>query len=274
MTNFEVDPFSAAQIHFVKPRGVKNANVFKILIHIEVVEDLMFYHYPREELLADGKVSWREFVWHLGKPGGEIVEDKLMLPTRYCGPQSEPRWCFEDDDGNNRNQKRLRSCGFMGRVTRWIDGRGRPKNRAVEGHGSGWFAGESSRGRRAPQPEMSPPGDKENDRSLQDAQWDSSHQQLYNSSQELFNTSDVIVITPHLEGARAHHITHQCSEVIEIIPQPLPDLAQQNTILYSRPDATQNHLTQPADHSFIPKVVSEGGGGRERERERERESPL
>jgi hypothetical protein len=35
----------------------------------------MFYHNPREELIADGKVPWREFVWHYGQPG--TVDRKL-----------------------------------------------------------------------------------------------------------------------------------------------------------------------------------------------------
>jgi hypothetical protein len=32
-----------AQIHFVIPSGVKKAHVFKVLVHIDVVEDLMFH---------------------------------------------------------------------------------------------------------------------------------------------------------------------------------------------------------------------------------------
>jgi hypothetical protein len=59
LTNFEVDPYSAAQIHLVRSRGTENANVFKILIHIDVVEDLIFYHYPREGVcLALGEARW------------------------------------------------------------------------------------------------------------------------------------------------------------------------------------------------------------------------
>jgi hypothetical protein len=46
----------SAQIHFVRPRGFKHSHVFKVFIHIDVVEDLAFYHFPEEELLADGKV--------------------------------------------------------------------------------------------------------------------------------------------------------------------------------------------------------------------------
>jgi hypothetical protein len=61
LSTFEVDARRDAQIHFVRPKGMKHTHIFKILIHIDVVEDLSFYHFPREELLADGKVSWWEF---------------------------------------------------------------------------------------------------------------------------------------------------------------------------------------------------------------------
>jgi hypothetical protein len=56
---------------------MKNVHVFRILIRIEVVEDLLFYHYPREELLADGKVPWRDFRWQWGRADGELGESDL-----------------------------------------------------------------------------------------------------------------------------------------------------------------------------------------------------
>jgi hypothetical protein len=43
--------------------GDEKGHVFKILIHIDVVEDLLFSHYPREELIVDEKIPWRDFVW-------------------------------------------------------------------------------------------------------------------------------------------------------------------------------------------------------------------
>jgi hypothetical protein len=50
---------------------MKTTHVFRVFVHIDVVEDLLFYHFPREELIADGKVPWREFTWHYGRPDGE-----------------------------------------------------------------------------------------------------------------------------------------------------------------------------------------------------------
>jgi hypothetical protein len=52
-----------AQVHVTRPRRVKSIHVFKILIHLDAVEDLLFYHFPRDELTADGKIPWREFRW-------------------------------------------------------------------------------------------------------------------------------------------------------------------------------------------------------------------
>jgi hypothetical protein len=96
---------------------MKQANVFRVLIHIDVVEDLLFYHYPREELLVDDKVPWRDFVWHYGRPDGEIDGEEFMHLTNFCGPELNSRWCPRDDDEGDREQKRPRARGFMEKVT-------------------------------------------------------------------------------------------------------------------------------------------------------------
>jgi hypothetical protein len=72
--------------YFSRPRCVKNAHVFRVLIQLVVVKDLMFYHHPQEELLADGKVPWRDFAWQFGKPDGERKDEdppppQVMYPT-------------------------------------------------------------------------------------------------------------------------------------------------------------------------------------------------
>jgi hypothetical protein len=67
----EVDPYNRPQIHFVRPREMKKGHEFKVIIHIDVVEDLCFYHYPKHDLIADGKVPWHEFSWQYGMPDGE-----------------------------------------------------------------------------------------------------------------------------------------------------------------------------------------------------------
>jgi hypothetical protein len=50
-------------VQFIRPWEMRKGHVFKILIHIDVVEDLLFSHYPREELIVDEKIPWRDFVW-------------------------------------------------------------------------------------------------------------------------------------------------------------------------------------------------------------------
>jgi hypothetical protein len=89
------------QVHFIIPQEAIKGHVFKILIHLDVVEYLMFYHYPRE-LLADGKVPWREFPWQYGQPDGDDLSDDLQPPTRFCTPSEEGWWRRCDDDEGDR----------------------------------------------------------------------------------------------------------------------------------------------------------------------------
>jgi hypothetical protein len=98
-------------IHFVRPRGVKTTHVFKILIHIDVVEDLLFYHYPRDEMIADGKVPWRDMVWHYGLPDGDLDEDgeNSFIPvTRNCGSDEPLRRQPRDDIDRDQRCPRSR----------------------------------------------------------------------------------------------------------------------------------------------------------------------
>jgi hypothetical protein len=61
LVKYEADPRINAQVHFVRPKEARSSHVFRVLIHIDAVDDLMFYHYPREVLIADGKIPWRDF---------------------------------------------------------------------------------------------------------------------------------------------------------------------------------------------------------------------
>jgi hypothetical protein len=72
-----VDPWKHDLVHFSRRRGVKHAHAFWVLIHIDAIEDMMFYHHPQEELIADGKVLWKLFAWRLGHADGELDEDEL-----------------------------------------------------------------------------------------------------------------------------------------------------------------------------------------------------
>jgi hypothetical protein len=39
-------------------------------------------HFPREELIADGKIPWRDFVWQFGRPDGDLEEEKFLPLNR------------------------------------------------------------------------------------------------------------------------------------------------------------------------------------------------
>jgi hypothetical protein len=104
LPEFEADPRRDAQVHLVRPRGTKYTHVFRVRIHIDVVEDLMFYHYPRKELIEDGRVPWKDFHWQYGRPDEDLGEDDLHPPTRFCGQQGlQPRYHprYDEDDADN-----------------------------------------------------------------------------------------------------------------------------------------------------------------------------
>ncbi|KAK3158167.1 hypothetical protein QOZ80_2AG0133740 [Eleusine coracana subsp. coracana] len=144
----EVDPWRNASVHFVRLRGMKKVQVFKVFIHIDSVEDLLFYHYPREDLLAEGRVPWRDFQWQYGKADGELEEDELRPPTRYCGPDQDHHWQPRDDEDRDKDHKRPHPAAFLRRVSGCFESGGRSKDRNAEPDGwSGWYRGESSRGR-------------------------------------------------------------------------------------------------------------------------------
>jgi hypothetical protein len=56
---------------------------------------------------------WRDFVWHYGRPDGEIDGEEFMHLTNFCSPELNSRWCPRDDDEGDREQKRPRARGFM-----------------------------------------------------------------------------------------------------------------------------------------------------------------
>jgi hypothetical protein len=117
LTQFESEQQNT-QLRFVRPRGMQKVHIAKVFIHIEVIEDLMFYHFPREELVADGKVPWRDFSWQSGRPDGELEDDEDEPPSSYCVPDFEPRGFHRDgDDDDNREHRHSRARGIMHQVS-------------------------------------------------------------------------------------------------------------------------------------------------------------
>jgi hypothetical protein len=134
LAKHETDPRRNAQVHIVRPRAALHSNVFKILVHIDVVEDLMFYHYPREELIADDKVPWRDFNWQFGRADGDLDEEELHPPRSICEPDEgryhrHPR---DDEDNQDRSRKRPHPRGFFSRMSGCLDTRGRSRDRNQE----------------------------------------------------------------------------------------------------------------------------------------------
>jgi hypothetical protein len=74
LSKFEVDPRRAAQAHLNRPREALHSHVFRVLVHIDAIEDLMFYHFPHEDLIADGKRPWTDFCWQYGRADGDLEE--------------------------------------------------------------------------------------------------------------------------------------------------------------------------------------------------------
>jgi hypothetical protein len=110
-----------------------------------MVKDLLFYHHPRDEHIANGKVSWRDFSWQLGKADGELDEDELHPPpTRYCGREApHGRYPWDNEDGD-RDHKRDQARSLIGRVSNWIDVRTKGKEPQLQRGTIGTDTGESS----------------------------------------------------------------------------------------------------------------------------------
>lgn len=122
-------PRRTAQVHFTMPINAKRGHVFRVIIHIDKVEDLHFYHYPREELIADGRVQWRDFHLQQGRADGELEEDELHPPTEFCHQDRPFNWNPRDDDEGDREHKRARGRGIFNRVAGGIENRGKGRER-------------------------------------------------------------------------------------------------------------------------------------------------
>jgi hypothetical protein len=118
LSKFEANPRRAAQAHLNRPREALHSHVFRVLVHIDAVEDLMFYHFPREDLIADGKRPWTNFCWQYGRANGDLEEWELHPPTRYCEQeerQGRRRPRDDDDDWDREQFHRSMSRGLSNR---------------------------------------------------------------------------------------------------------------------------------------------------------------
>jgi hypothetical protein len=147
-----------AQLHFSRPRNIKLGLTFKVLIHIDSVEDLMFYHHPPEQLLAEGKTQFCEFFWRPGQPDGDLGEEDIRPTERFYRPGTDYRRRPREDDGEDRNGRCPRGREILRGVSHWFDNRGKGRaNYFEQGNRRGWFRGESSGQRRQHLKSLSPP---------------------------------------------------------------------------------------------------------------------
>jgi hypothetical protein len=133
------DPSLDARPQFTRPCNVKQGKTFRVLIHIDLVEDLTFYYYPLEQLIAEGKVHLREFFWSLRLPNGNMDEEDIRLIERYCRLGREHRKHPRDDDDNNSERRRPRGFEILrglhaGLITK--GGVGGQQNMTIEVDGS------------------------------------------------------------------------------------------------------------------------------------------
>jgi hypothetical protein len=116
-----------------------------VLIHINVVEDLLFYHHPCEDLIEDGEVPWKDLAWRPGHTDGELEEDDLHPPARRCGQDILPQRHRWDGDGE---RGRPRTRGFINRMSNWMESRSKNRDPQLDrGRNRSWFRGEPSRRR-------------------------------------------------------------------------------------------------------------------------------
>jgi hypothetical protein len=116
-----------AQLHFSRPRTVKRGCVYKILVHIDSVEDLMFYHHSPKQLRSEGRVQLREFHFVTGRLDDELEQEDEDVIQRHCRPVQDyirrPREDDDEDRGQERN--RLRGRDLLGSMSHWFDNRRR-----------------------------------------------------------------------------------------------------------------------------------------------------
>jgi hypothetical protein len=215
LAQFDPDSARGVQVHFVRPRNVQWSHVFRVLIHIDAVEDLLFYHYPREELIADGKVPWRDFSWQYGRADGELQEEELHPPTRYCGQDwRRPRGPPPNDDDADRNHKRSRGRSFMDRMSRCMDDRGSRERQRARTNASGWFGGESSHGRTRKLKEQTPPKEGEDIQLLEQLKRDEPQSKQLGMEARMDEAkftqgTDAITIIPHEKWDNATWMSEQ-----------------------------------------------------------------
>jgi hypothetical protein len=107
-------------------------------------------------------VPWQEFKRQTGRADGDLVEEDLHPPTRFCEPDLGPqRRHPRDDDDPDHEHKKPRDRSFIRRMYGCMEDRGRSRDRGAPAQRTnrGWLQGGSSHGRtRGNMPHASPQG--------------------------------------------------------------------------------------------------------------------
>jgi hypothetical protein len=107
-------------------------------------------------------VPWQEFKWQTGRADGDLVEEDLHPPTRFCEPDLGPqRRHPRDDDDPDHEHKKPRDRSFIRRMSGCMEDKGRSRDRGAPAQRTnrGWLQGGSSHGRtRGNMPHASPQG--------------------------------------------------------------------------------------------------------------------
>jgi hypothetical protein len=138
------DPRLDVHLQFL-PCTMKQGHTFRLLIHIDSIEDLSFYHRPADQLNAEGRVQLREFCWALGHLDGDMDDDDVRMAPRFYRSSDGPIRRHRDEDDADRDCGCPRHRELLGSISRCL---GQRRSRAPpadrDRHG-GWFRGESSR---------------------------------------------------------------------------------------------------------------------------------
>jgi hypothetical protein len=112
------DPRLDGHLQFSRPCTIKQGHTFRLLVHIDSIEDHSFYHCPAEQLCAEGRVQFREFRWTPGHLDGDMDADDVRMVPHFCRPSDGLTRRPWDDDDAYRDRGRPRRREFLESVLR------------------------------------------------------------------------------------------------------------------------------------------------------------
>jgi hypothetical protein len=166
-------------------------------------------------------VPWRGFTWQFGRADGGLDEEEFHPPTRHCGNDMQNRRYPRDEDAWDTGHKRSSPRNFISKVSSWIDGRGRSRDRNGDrDRGRSWHRGETSRGRARTYRDSSPPSTRANfsaeERRAHGGLWQCKGKRVLEHE---IKAADQSTILQEMEGNWTPFEGSVGTDAIEIIPQ-------------------------------------------------------